>query len=170
MDERGPKEPRFGCASELSGWLHRRFQEELGGKCCAMLRPFYQKADPGHTCSYLYQKGAEMAVEVALSAPALATPLPSTFDTDPSHRWTDRLFARLGLLEDAAPLFGSALAVPRAGVLLAGCSTKKTVEPIKFNDAAPDGPVLKAGLDRLQVSGLAPASCPCLDDRFFKIS
>ena len=55
----------------------------------------------------------------AFSASAVATPLPSTFDTDPSHRWTDRLFARLGLLEDAAPLFGSALAVPRAGVLLA---------------------------------------------------
>ena len=31
----------------------------------------------------------------------------------------DRLLARLGLLEDAAPLFGSAVAVPRAGVLLA---------------------------------------------------
>jgi transposase len=55
----------------------------------------------------------------AFSAPAVSTPLPSTFDTGPNHRWTDRLFARLGLLEDAAPLFGSALAVPRAGVLLA---------------------------------------------------
>jgi transposase len=54
----------------------------------------------------------------AFCASAVATPLPSTFDTDPSHRWTDRLFARLGLLEDAAPLFGSASAVPRAGVLL----------------------------------------------------
>ncbi len=31
----------------------------------------------------------------------------------------DRLLARLGLLEDAPPLFGSATAVPRAGVLLA---------------------------------------------------
>ena len=55
----------------------------------------------------------------ALSAAAAQTPLPSTCDTDPSDRWTDRLFARLGLLEDAAPLFGSAPAVPRAGVLLA---------------------------------------------------
>jgi len=55
----------------------------------------------------------------AFSAPAGSTPLPSTFDPDPTHRWTDRLFARLGLLEDAAPLFGSATAVPRAGVLLA---------------------------------------------------
>jgi hypothetical protein len=55
----------------------------------------------------------------AFSAAAPPPPLPSTLDTDPSHRWTDRLFARLGLLEDAAPLFGSAASVPRAGVLLA---------------------------------------------------
>jgi len=55
----------------------------------------------------------------AFSAPVGSTPLPSTFDTDPSNRCTDRLFASLGLLEDAAPLFSSATAVPRAGVLLA---------------------------------------------------
>jgi hypothetical protein len=40
-------------------------------------------------------------------------------DTDPRDRCADRLLARLGLLEDAPPLFGSATAVPRAGVLLA---------------------------------------------------
>ena len=40
-------------------------------------------------------------------------------DTDPGDRCADRLLARLGLLEDAPPLFGSATAVPRAGVLLA---------------------------------------------------
>ena len=39
-------------------------------------------------------------------------------DTDPSDRCADRLLARLGLLEDAPPLFGSATAVARAGVLL----------------------------------------------------
>jgi transposase len=44
---------------------------------------------------------------------------PASHDTDPSNRGADRLLARLGLLEDAAPLFGSAAAVPRAGVLLA---------------------------------------------------
>jgi transposase len=55
----------------------------------------------------------------AFSASAAPDPLRSTFDTDPSDRCTDRLFARLGLLEDAAPLFGSASAVARAGVLLA---------------------------------------------------
>jgi hypothetical protein len=53
------------------------------------------------------------------SAPAAPTPPPASLDKDPSHRWTDRLLARLGLLDDAAPLFGSAAAVPRAGVLLA---------------------------------------------------
>ena len=40
-------------------------------------------------------------------------------DTDPSNRAADRLLARLGLLQDAPPLFGSASALPRAGVLLA---------------------------------------------------
>lgn len=41
-------------------------------------------------------------------------------DTDPSDRAADRLIlARLGLLQDAPPLFGSARALPRAGVLLA---------------------------------------------------
>ena len=68
-----PVGSRFGCISHLSAHLHKRFQEELGGKCCAMLRPFYQKVDREHSCSHLYQKGAELAVEVALSAPGLAS-------------------------------------------------------------------------------------------------
>ena len=66
-----PVGPRFGCISHLSAHLHKRFQDELGGKCCAMLRPFYQKMDQEHSCSHVYQKGAELAVEAALSAPAL---------------------------------------------------------------------------------------------------
>ena len=66
-----PAGPRFGCISHLSAHLHKRFQEELGGKCCAMLRPFYQKIDREKSCRFIYQKGAELAVEVALSAPEL---------------------------------------------------------------------------------------------------
>ncbi len=46
-------------------------------------------------------------------------PWPWTLDTDPHHRHSDRLLARLGLLDDAAPLFGAATALPAAGVLLA---------------------------------------------------
>lgn len=67
-----PGKVRYGCISRLSARLHGRFQEELGGKCCAMLRPFYQKIDEEKSCQEIYRKGAELAVEVALSAPALA--------------------------------------------------------------------------------------------------
>jgi transposase len=51
--------------------------------------------------------------------PATEEPLPLSLDTDPADRRLDRLLAYLGLLDDAAPLFRSALRVPRAGALLA---------------------------------------------------
>ncbi|MBL9129344.1 MAG: helix-turn-helix domain-containing protein [Verrucomicrobiales bacterium] len=56
-----------------------------------------------------------------LSASVNSTPPPPapSVDQDPGNRRGDRLLARLGLLEDAAPLFGSASRVSRAGVLLA---------------------------------------------------
>ena len=54
----------------------------------------------------------------AFSAAASENPSPGTLDTDPTDRRGDRLLARLGLLEDAAPLFGTSPNVPRAGVLL----------------------------------------------------
>lgn len=61
-------------------------------------------------------------------APPLAeNPLPGgnasvnvfTLDSDPANRSGDRALARLGLLQDAAPLFGDHQELPRAGVLLA---------------------------------------------------
>jgi transposase len=61
--------------------------------------------------------GANPAPSAGASA-ANGSPVISR-DTDPRDRCADRLLARLGLLEDAPPLFGSAAAVPRAGVLLA---------------------------------------------------
>lgn len=42
-----------------------------------------------------------------------------TSDRDPADRSGDRCLARLGLLDDAAPLFGNQEELPRAGVLLA---------------------------------------------------
>jgi hypothetical protein len=66
-----PKQNRYGCISHVSGVLHKRFQEELGGKCCAMLRPFYQKTDREKSCQALYRKGAELAVEVAFDGPKI---------------------------------------------------------------------------------------------------
>jgi transposase len=70
---------------------------------------------------------ASSAVPPAQSAPPKGSALSATpqgsaslsQDIDPMDRRTDRLWARLGLLEDAPPLFGCATAVPRAGVLLA---------------------------------------------------
>jgi transposase len=54
-----------------------------------------------------------------LSAPAPAADWPASFDADPADRRLDRLFAYLGLLDDAAPLSRDGARVPRAGVLLA---------------------------------------------------
>ena len=54
-----------------------------------------------------------------MSAPADDEPLPFSSDTDPADRRMDRLFACLGLLDDAAPLFRAGQRVPGAGVLLA---------------------------------------------------
>ena len=63
------------CPSELSSELHRRFEEEMGTKMCAILRPFQMKItsdpekedDKGH-CGNTYAAGAKLAVEVILNA------------------------------------------------------------------------------------------------------
>ena len=49
----------------------------------------------------------------------LPEPCPTTMDPDPSHRCFDRLLARMGVLDDARPLFQAGLRIPNAGVLLA---------------------------------------------------
>ena len=63
--------------------------------------------------------GASRGSDPNLSAFSKTERLPISSDTDPADRRMDRLFAYLGLLDDAAPLFRSASRVPRAGVLLA---------------------------------------------------
>ena len=68
--------------------------------------------------------GVELVGE-STTAAATATPAPQpttpcfTLDQDPLNRGLDRVSARLGLLEDATPLFAAAEVLPRAGVLLA---------------------------------------------------
>ena len=64
-----PKGERYACAAHVSGYLHKRFEEEFGAKCCSILRPFYKKIDD--SCSTLYKKGAELAVEAVFSAPKI---------------------------------------------------------------------------------------------------
>ena len=64
---------------------------------------------------------ATMAGDLELPKPA-PEPVPvaePSLDTKPDDRSIDRMLARQGKLDDAAPMFAAASAVPRAGVLLA---------------------------------------------------
>jgi transposase len=73
------------------------------------------------TASTASQMPAKAAEDSNPNLSALASP-PTPVrsgDPDPADRRGDRLLACLGLLEDAAPLFGSGTGIPRAGVLLA---------------------------------------------------
>jgi transposase len=53
------------------------------------------------------------------AAASVAEPVPFSVDRDPGDRSGDRLLARLGLLADAAPMFGAGSQIPGVGVLLA---------------------------------------------------
>jgi C_GCAxxG_C_C family probable redox protein len=64
---RGPKDD-LTCPDELASELHRRFEENFGTKLCRELRQKYVPLSDNHTCEYIYQKGARMAVELILSA------------------------------------------------------------------------------------------------------
>jgi transposase len=65
------------------------------------------------------EAGANPNLSAFAGSDPASPPPAATLDTDPSDRRGDRLMARLGLLDDAAPLFGNSPHVPRAGVLLA---------------------------------------------------
>jgi transposase len=56
---------------------------------------------------------------VAPASPLTTVAVGPSIDHDPLNRTGDRTMARLGLLEDAVPLFAEAEMLPRAGVLLA---------------------------------------------------
>ncbi len=61
----------------------------------------------------------DRAVSVLAASRDVEVPAVHTFDADPTDRAMDRFLARLGLLDDAAPLFRTAQGVEGAGVLLA---------------------------------------------------
>jgi transposase len=63
------------------------------------------------------ERGQDVPVSVEPSAESSAATA-FTLDHDPHDRSGDRLLARAGLLDDAAPLFANAECLPRAGVLL----------------------------------------------------
>jgi transposase len=64
--------------------------------------------------------GGQAAADPKLSASAPDQDrVPFSLDLDPADRAGDRLQARLGLLDDAAPIFAAATQIPGVGVLLA---------------------------------------------------
>jgi transposase len=72
--------------------------------------------DPDRTASSADDRGDN---DDSIAAPDDGEPVPMSLDRDPSDRTFDRLRAYLGLLDDAAPLFGEGCSVPGVGVLLA---------------------------------------------------
>ena len=82
------------------------------------LAPASEGADP--KLSALPESKANSASsQPPLGADPKLSAFAPTIDTNPADRSGDRLMAALGLLDDAAPLFGCGQAIARAGVLLA---------------------------------------------------
>ncbi|RME51378.1 MAG: hypothetical protein D6796_01055 [Caldilineae bacterium] len=57
------------CVDELCFELHRRFEEEFGARECRALRDRYVHSGQYPTCEFIYARGAQLAVELLLTAP-----------------------------------------------------------------------------------------------------
>ena len=109
----------------------RKLLSRLGWRAPRAEQASLQLADPTANPNLSAPALPSVAVSVEAPAPAAASAnpnvsapgstddCPASFDSDPADRCLDRFFARLGLLDDAAPLFRDGGRVPRAGVLLA---------------------------------------------------
>jgi hypothetical protein len=64
------------CVDELCYELHRRFQEELCSKECHALRDIWVPRSSDQTCAHVYRTGAQMAVELVLTAHELVPECP----------------------------------------------------------------------------------------------
>jgi C_GCAxxG_C_C family probable redox protein len=78
----GRKEPTddLTCVDELSYELHQRFKEEFGSQECLPVREKWKPLSPNYTCQLIYQRGAEIAVELILEAPHLVPECPPKID------------------------------------------------------------------------------------------
>lgn len=108
---------RMGVSEMAVRKLLRRLGWTEGLKCESEL----PLADAGSSNPKLSAFSASASTSVADDAPGVdsSEPVSASLDRDPTDRSGDRLLARLGLLEDALPLFGSGTAIAHAGVLLA---------------------------------------------------
>ncbi len=103
-----PKEDEQ-CSVVASKHADTTYDEKLRGEEAAYAKGEDEETDHDTTVTIL---GVKKPSDVEL-------PAEQTVDTDPGHRDMDRFFARVGLLDDGAPLFGTCHDVARAGLLLA---------------------------------------------------
>lgn len=59
------------CVDELSFELHRRFKAEFGERECQALRDKYVYSGQYPNCEFIYRRGAQLAVELILTADEL---------------------------------------------------------------------------------------------------
>ncbi len=61
------------CVDELSYELHRRFKQEFGENECQALREKYVQSGLHPTCEFVYERGAQLAVELIMGADDLVS-------------------------------------------------------------------------------------------------
>ena len=121
----GLKEDAVRKALKRMGWIKPKVAEE-------MPLPFEQEAEeidladlsPGEQIDSDIKETDEtriLTTEVVLheSEQDLLEDEPISYDSDPSNRVTDRILARLGFLQDAAPVFRNGENIAGVGVLIA---------------------------------------------------
>jgi C_GCAxxG_C_C family probable redox protein len=76
---------RTDPAADVSGYsylvriLHERFNKELGGYYCRVLRPFaFYLSGSAQNCSHVYKKGAEIVMTLLLEAERLIKEMPAS--------------------------------------------------------------------------------------------
>jgi hypothetical protein len=64
------------CVDELCYELHRRFNEDLGSNECHAIRDVWVPRSADQSCAHVYRRGAQIAVEVILTAHELVPECP----------------------------------------------------------------------------------------------
>jgi transposase len=112
----GLKEDAVRKALKRMGWSKPKVAEEM----TLGLEQAPIKAElPQQSVDDQVKCEAQEPGDVASLLTDAETQAKESYDTDPSNRAIDRAFARLGLLQDAAPLFRNGESIPGAGVLVA---------------------------------------------------
>ena len=124
----GLKEDAVRKALKRMGWSKPKVAEEmtlgLGQARIGVDLPLQSVTDQAMSESTETGDGAPLLTEAEAQLSeseeeAIEEEAIRSCDTDPSNRAIDRAFARLGLLQDAAPLFRDGESIPGAGVLVA---------------------------------------------------